>query len=308
MEVIIRHSTSEEAFIVDEEDDLASFKDKVKYTYGIKRPIELYHNGIPIDDIKAIQNDTTLTLGCRYQEVLDELEHRGLKQPIYSSYNTHNIEIVRLLLEIIDPSKDRNAAIASAVRFNHIDIIKLLLNDFRVESTVKYGYLLKIACVYGHIDIVKFLSQGYRVNLSTTNNIAIKMASESGRIDTVKFLLDDKRVDPSADRNYAIRKASEGGHLEVVKLLLADHRVDPSDRNNYAIRLSSWNGHTGVVKLLLSDSRVDPSAKNNHALEMSIFHMHVDVVKLLIKDPRVDASNFDDSIRRISGLFGVLGQ
>jgi len=109
---------------------------------------------------------------------------------------------------------------------------------------------IKWASENGHHKVVKILLQDKRVDPSADDNCAIKWASDNGHHKVVKLLLQDKRVDPSAGDNYAIRFASENGHHEVVKLLLQHSKVDPSAEDNYAIRYASEYGHHEVVKLL----------------------------------------------------------
>ena len=77
----------------------------------------------------------------------------------------------------------------------------------------------------GHLEVVKLLLADSRVDPAYDDNYAIGMSSENGHLEVVKLLLPDKRVDPTADDNYAIRLASENGHIEVVKLLSSDKRV-----------------------------------------------------------------------------------
>ena len=139
----------------------------------------------------------------------------------------------------------------------------------------------------GHTEVVKLLLQDKRVDPSVGNNSVIRLASQNGHTDVVKLLLQDGRVDPSNNDNCAIIWASENGHINVVKLLSQDERVDPSDYNNKAIRISSANGHTDVVKLLLQDKRVDPTADDNYAIEWASENGHTDTVELLLQDERV---------------------
>ena len=75
-------------------------------------------------------------------------------------------------------------------------------------------------------EVVKLLLQDKRVDPSAEDNYAIRWASANGYTDIVKLLLEDERVDPSAGDNYAIRWASANGREEVVKLLLKDKRVE----------------------------------------------------------------------------------
>ena len=88
----------------------------------------------------------------------------------------------------------------------------------------------------GHFNIVKLLLEDYRVNPADDNNWAIKGASANGHFNVVKLLLEDKRVNPAIDKNYAIIWASDNGHYNVVKLLLRENRVINSfniDNINY---------------------------------------------------------------------------
>ena len=55
--------------------------------------------------------------------------------------------------------------------------------------------LLYRACKYNHIDIVKLLLQDTRVDPSDRDNYAIRRTSEKGHVEVVKLLLQDPRVD-----------------------------------------------------------------------------------------------------------------
>ena len=89
---------------------------------------------------------------------------------------------------------------------------KLYLFFYFFENIQK---LFNKACKYNHIEIVKLLLQDPRVDPCDKYNITIIV---------VKLLLQDSRVDPSDHNNLAIRWASQNGHIEVVKLLLQDPR------------------------------------------------------------------------------------
>jgi hypothetical protein len=140
----------------------------------------------------------------------------------------------------------------------------------------------------GHLEVVKLLLADPRVDPSDYNNIAIQAASKNGQLEVVRLLLSHPRVNPSDYGNDAIKVAFLTGHLEVVRLLLSDRRMDPSVDDNLAIRWASKNGHLEFVKLLLSHPRVDPSAQNNDALRQASRNGSVDIVLALICHPKVD--------------------
>jgi ankyrin repeat protein len=174
------------------------------------------------------------------------------------------------ILSKVNIGADGHLAIRLASQRGHSEVVKLLLEDKRVDPSACNNEAIRWASKNGHLEVVKLLLQDGRVDPSDQNNSdqysAIHWASQFGHLEVVKLILEGKRVDPSVGNNRAIRWASERGHSEVVKLLLEDKRVDPSASNNFAIRWASKNGHSEVVKLLLEDKRVDSSACNNEAI------------------------------------------
>ena len=160
------------------------------------------------------------------------------------------------------------------------EIINRLISD-TFTGNVNDLFIKSSEC--GHIEVVKILLTDSRVDPCDDNNYAIRLASERGHIEVVKLLLKDPRVDPGDDNNFAIEWASRNGHVEVVKILLMDSRVDPGANYNFAIEWASYYGHTKVVKILLKDSRVDPGADSNYAIRWASRNGHVEVVKLLLE-------------------------
>lgn len=110
----------------------------------------------------------------------------------------------------------------------------------------------------GYDDIVKILLQDERVDPSDYANRAISNASLNGHSEIIKLLLQDDRVNPASSNNYCIQMASLRGHLEVVRLLLQDERVDPSVNNYYAISVIS-NRYVEISRLLLNHKKLNQS-------------------------------------------------
>lgn len=71
---------------------------------------------------------------------------------------------------------------------------------------------LMAAAAEGHLDVVKLLAADVRVDRSASNNAALRVAAKNGHAAIVQFLLGDARVDPAANNNEAVRKACESGH------------------------------------------------------------------------------------------------
>ena len=94
------------------------------------------------------------------------------------------VHMARVMLPGVDhPSAEDNHAIREASQNGHLEIVRLLLTDSRIDP-------------------------------SADDNYTIREASHNGHLEVVRLLLADPRVDPSADDNFAIREAGEYGHLE----------------------------------------------------------------------------------------------
>lgn len=115
---------------------------------------------------------------------------------------------------------------------------------------------LREAAMNGHLQLVKILLQDSRVNPAARDNFAIRLASAKGHLPVVRLLLEDPRVDPSAVDNYSIRYASKNGHFGVVRRLLRDSRVNPAAKNNAALERAMRGFHHDVAQLLCTDERV----------------------------------------------------
>jgi len=208
-----------------------------------------------------------------------------------------DLEKVKSLLLVINPSRNDNKAIRYASSNGHAEVVKLLLADPRVDPSVYDNYSIRYASLNDHVEVVKLLLADPRVDPSVNDNYAIQSASRNGHIEVVKLLLSDPRVDPSLYDNESIRCTSSNGHTEIVKLLLADARVDPSAVLNYSIRSASLNGHVEVIKALLNDPRVNPSIDDNWAIRSASINGNVEIVKLLLSDSRVEWRGIDKKMK-----------
>lgn len=199
-------------------------------------------------------------------------------------------EVVRLLLSVqcsdgtplIDPAADNNRAIRVACQNNYDNtgVMRLLLEDGRVDPADVDNAALKCACGCGHIEEVRLLlslknPDGTQVVDPTAGeNQALHNACRTGAIEAVRLLLSLRSPDGNLLVNpnvynhsntyfnhyTAIHGACEGGDENIVRLLLADERVDPTVANNRAIRWACGDGHAEIVRLLLADGRADPDA------------------------------------------------
>ena len=131
-------------------------------------------------------------------------------------------DVVNILLQYpwIDPTlhDEKNISVIDlAIKKGHLEIVKLLLEDSRIDPSEEGSFVLGLASEYGHLDIVQLLLQCPQVDPSDKNNYSIIFASQNGHLDIVALLLQDSRVDPTVEDNYAIQIATENGHLDVVR-------------------------------------------------------------------------------------------
>jgi hypothetical protein len=118
-------------------------------------------------------------------------------------YHNPEIDSHRAWFCLVQGSTSRSLIVQKFLKLNHIDpAIEKALNG-RWESAIS------LASENGHVEVVKLLLNDPRVDPSAYNNDAIRWASKYGHVEVVKLLLNDPRVDPSVANNYAIRLASE---------------------------------------------------------------------------------------------------
>jgi hypothetical protein len=113
---------------------------------------------------------------------------------------------------------------------------------------------LRSASKQGHLDVVELLLRDPRVDAAALDNAPLRRACYAGHVSVVKRLLADPRVDPTAGNHDAITTASYCAHTAVVDALLADGRVDPSVPNNRPLRATK---SLQVALALAADPRVD---------------------------------------------------
>src|SRR5438034_1049260 len=102
------------------------------------------------------------------------------------------LSIKNLMLDTSDETKNHlNKLCKELIETNcHLDCIKLLLGDDRID----YNDAFDRASLSGHQEVVKLLLQDQRINPSSNDNYAIKHASKNGHLEIVKILLQDQRV------------------------------------------------------------------------------------------------------------------
>ncbi|MBT4963220.1 MAG: hypothetical protein HOI53_04195 [Francisellaceae bacterium] len=142
----------------------------------------------------------------------------------------------KLIWGSIDPTVNNNEPIISAVIYGHSEIVRILLNDDRVDLSLFVGEnsLLVKAVYAGHLSVVKVLLESQKVNPSNDGNLALKVSAGAGQPEILNELMKSERVNVSAkDIKDAIdevdMKIIYGWTKEienVLKILLAHKMAD----------------------------------------------------------------------------------
>ena len=168
-----------------------------------------------------------------------------------------------------------------------LDVIKLLLDDPRIDPSVFDDAAMRCATETRNIEAIKLLLSCPKFNVcSDYNQNMLILSCKENDIDLLEMLMADKRFDPSYNNNKAIKEACSNGRGNVVKILLKDSRINPSDNENIALKLAVLKGYSGIVELLLGDHRIN-NVDFDTLIWMSISGNHIHVLYTLLSDPRI---------------------
>ncbi|KAJ3102930.1 hypothetical protein HK100_004290 [Physocladia obscura] len=203
-----------------------------------------------------------------------------------------HINVVRLLLQDkrVDAAARQSSALIEACGLGHLDIVELLMADARCNPSEFENYAIWKAAKMGRIEIVRLLIQDSRVDPTVFDQIPLKLAIQENHANIVRMLLDDYRVDPASQSNWSIRNACEYGRLEIIQMLLQHPKTDPCDLNNSALKLAVQENQLKAVEILLEDGRADPASENDWCLHFSAIKGNAPMIQLLLKDSRVSVS------------------
>lgn len=124
--------------------------------------------------------------------------------------------IERLIKASADIHAYNDAILRCASEFNHILVVKLLLEN-GADIHAENNEALRSASYYGYTKIVKLLLENH-ANIHARNDEALRWASYCGRPQTVRLLLENG-ADPHANNDEALRLASYKEHTKTIEIL-----------------------------------------------------------------------------------------
>jgi hypothetical protein len=179
-------------------------------------------------------------------------------------------KFLALCKQVQDPSVDDGKAIVWACENGHLEGVKSLLQDPRVDPSVRFQRPLRGAVYYGRSDVVKLLlSQEkvdpYYVHSTKTLKGSILdapgmfgasvgyLAFESEDHDTIAAILNDKRSSVGGVCNDILHKAVSLKHWDLVGLLVIHphYEMDPVAEDSAIRRACQKNKDPHVIRGLL---------------------------------------------------------
>lgn len=210
--------------------------------------------------------------------------------PLAAACESGHMEAVKLLLADprVDPRMDESMSIQLAAQSGHHAIVELLLRDGRAHPNRAKGNPLVCACAYNDTTVVNLLLGDPRVDPTVRDNLPLLRACEQNAFDVVKTLLARPEVNPSAGENKPLLAACSEGHFGIVKLLVEEYGVDPSFPRGEPFFNACYSGNVELVKFLLSFESVDPASPQDKPFQIAAQMNHLEILRILLQDPRVD--------------------
>ena len=175
--------------------------------------------------------------------------------------------------------KHRGKAVIWAIKYGHLDMVKLLLANEASITEEHRGKAVVEASKNGHLDVVRKLviSEEHR-------GLAVVEASKNGRLDVVRELLANEASITRESRGRAVVEASKNGHLDVAIELLADWNPISEEDRGLAVVEASKNGRLTVVIELLTNEASITRESRGRAVVCASTHGHLDVAIELLAD------------------------
>ncbi|MBS0286996.1 MAG: ankyrin repeat domain-containing protein [Proteobacteria bacterium] len=265
---------------------LCKYAIKQKYNDLVKEIIEpKQKNPYAQINYQLVYGMLAAALKHRNNEVKDLILNKMTKSDIQKAFNnvfaraaaSGDIELIRLLLPT-----------STSALYNYLYPPAIAVNDVDLANAANEA--IGEAARNGQLDVVKLLLQDKRVDPTAKENQAIRNAAKNGHLDVVKLLLDDKRADPSSQNNEAILEAAKNGHADVVDLLLQDNRVKVDKHKVFNVALQY--GKSKVIKFFLQDREFARTINHKDAINYAVRNNDLEVVKILLEDDRLKLDVF----------------
>ncbi|CDZ81173.1 Ankyrin repeats (3 copies) [Candidatus Rubidus massiliensis] len=177
-------------------------------------------------------------------------------------------------------------------------LMEIYCNSLKHPEVKTRSIALIVMVVLDKSKLVKLLLEDYRIDPSIWNNFAIRMAAKLGFSSIVEILLTDLRVDPTVKENFALNQAVKKGHFEIVKMLVDNEGLASVNRQEYirkimydeknpnkhmlAVREAKKHNFFNLKPLFERNCTVNPSLGKNSALRLASKYKRDEIVSFLI--------------------------
>ena len=169
-----------------------------------------------------------------------------------------SMEIVQMLLA--DPRVDPNYRSSEVFFHTETPRDEQMLRMFLAHPRIKLWTEILDAMVGEHtpdIGIVRMLLQDGRLDPTEGDNTILYDAVQYNHADVVRALLEDGRTDPRAQHYVAFKKAFRSNRWEVMREFLSDGRVNPFEKDDFIRRILASSGpkYHRLLRVFLEDPR-----------------------------------------------------
>ncbi|PSN32377.1 hypothetical protein C0J52_24900 [Blattella germanica] len=218
----------------------------------------------------AVEKCNIASLKSLLQAKPHMLENNKGVTPLMKASELGKIEVVKLLSSSIKKYDDFNAALCSATKGGHLNVVKWLLKCGAMVSAPNIEGLtaLHIAGREGYTEIAECL-------LQHETNAAICKDTHTG--------------------NTPLHEASRKGHIGIVKLLLCRQKESVNmcnNRGDTSLHVAAGKGHLKIMNWLVK-FKADPDIPNNQGdrpLHTAAFWGCLEAVAFLLKLKKTDVN------------------
>lgn len=201
----------------------------------------------------------------------------SLRDALWEAALHGHVDVVRVLLADprVDPRADDSAALREAAGCGHgLQAVELLLADGRADPAAKgCEALMRAIKAFDERSAMRLLADPRLPDLSTVpQQHFLVAAARRGLVNVVSQLLTDERASSSVagDGSEALREAASLGYTDVVAALLSDAGVDVLSSG--CLTAAVLAGHSSTVSciLALAGDRIDPAVELHAALSTGV--------------------------------------
>ncbi len=184
-------------------------------------------------------------------------------------------------------------AFIEACKSGNLEVLKYILDMSErltgrpVDINVLNSAALREAISYNHLEIVKYLLE-HQINIPSVNDY-LEIAISKGNLEMTKMLL-DYGLDIHENEDIALREAVMRNNFEMIKLLI-ENGADIHCRDDFPLMQCVSNDRIHIVKYLITQG-ADIHGNNDSILSRAVLHSDVRHYLLFVGDfeeqPRIN--------------------